>query len=308
MMRLAAPWSLALLVALVPLFLVWWLARRRPAAVRHADLSLLAGAPAGWRVRLRHLPRVLRVAFLVLAAAALARPQAGVRQEEVTTHGVDIVVALDRSGSMRALDLDPDRLTVAKSTIRAFADGRPADRLGLVAFSRDAYTACPLTLDHEALAAILGDIDFAQRDEDGTAIGLGLAAAVNRLRASDAESRVAVLVTDGVNNAGSIAPLTAAELAKQHDIKTYTIGIGTHGYARVPVTGPSGRRRVVPMAVEIDEKTLREIAAATGGRYFRAGATGELEKIFATIDELEKTEIVSTVHVAWSDRFEPLLF
>ncbi|MDQ7006413.1 MAG: VWA domain-containing protein [Acidobacteriota bacterium] len=307
MIRLHDPWALALLLALLPLFWLWWRQSRRPPALLHADLAPLEGAPGSWRIRLRHLPRVLRVLFLVLAAVALARPQYGVRNEEVTTHGVDIVIVLDRSGSMRALDLSPDRLTVARRTIRHFVLGRPTDRLGLIPFAREAYTACPLTLDHQALLALLEAVDFATPDEDGTAIGLGLAAGIARLQASDARSRVIILVTDGVNNAGAIAPMTAAELARKKGLRIYTIGIGTHGVARLPVQGPSGRWRVIPVPVEIDEQTLTRIAETTGGRYFRADEDGKLEQIFEIIDGLEKSEIRSRIHVAWSDRFEPWL-
>lgn len=304
MNRLASPWALAALLALLPLLALWWRASRRPPAILYSDLELPGPLPSTWRIRLRHLPRILRVAFFILAAIALARPQYGVRSEEVTTHGVDIVIVLDRSGSMRALDLTPDRLTVAKRTIKNFVDGRPHDRLGLVPFAGEAYTACPLTLDHTALLELLDAVDFATRDEDGTAIGLGLAAAVGRLDASDAKSRVIILVTDGVNNTGAIAPLTAAELARDKGMRVYTIGIGTHGSARLPVQGPSGRWRVIPVPVEIDEGTLRQIAKMTGGQYFRADENGKIEEIFSTIDGLERSEIKSRLHVAWTDRFE----
>ncbi len=307
MIRLASPLALLSLLALLPIFRAWWRQSRRPPALLWPDLSLLAAARPGWRSRLVHASRVLRVGFLVLAAIALARPQAGIRGEEVTTHGVDIVVVLDHSGSMRAMDLEPNRLEVARRTIREFTEGRPHDRLGLVVFARDAWTACPLTLDHDALLAILDEVDFARRGEDGTAIGLGLAAAVARLDASPAKSRVAILVTDGVNNAGEIAPETAAELAKSRGIRVYTIGIGTHGFAPMPVPLPGGGTVTRPMPVEIDEDTLRAIARETGGRYFRADRTGKMEEIFRTIDRLEKTEIHTKVYVAWSDRFEPWL-
>ncbi len=307
MTRLASPWALALLLTLLPLFWAWWRSSCRPPAVLYADLAICDGAPSTWRVRLRHLPRILRVAFLILATLALARPQAGIRSEEITTFGVDIVVVLDRSGSMRALDLTPDRLRVAKRTVREFVLGRKSDRIGLVPFAGEAYTACPLTLDHGALLTQIEDLDFAPREADGTAIGLGLAAAVNRLRISDAKSRVIILVTDGVNNAGPIAPLTAAEMAKDRVIRIYTIGVGTHGMARIPVRDHFGRQRVTTFPVEIDEQMLTRIAEMTGGRYFRADADGKLEEIFKTIDGMEKTEVVSKIHVAWSDRFEGLL-
>lgn len=307
MIRLGAPWALALLLALVPLLWLWRRGARRPPALLHGDLALLRAAPDTWRVRLRHLPRALRIAFLVLATLALAGPQAGLRREQVTTRGVDIVIVLDRSTSMRAMDLEPHRLAVAQRIIGAFVDGRPHDRHGLVAFAREAYTACPLTLDHGGFTRILGAVDFAERDEDGTAIGLGLAAAVNRLRASDASSRVVVLVTDGQNNAGEIAPPTAADLAAELGIRVYTIGVGTHGFAPMAFRDQWGRMTVRHVPVEIDEDALRDIAARTEGAYFRADSSGTLEEIFARIDELETSELTSTVHVDWSDRFEGLL-
>jgi len=307
MSRLASPASLAWIALLLPLAIWWYRSSRRPAAVLYSDLDLLRDAPAGWRVRLRHLPRLLRVLFIALAAVALARPQSGLRTEQLSTYGVDIVVALDHSGSMRAMDLEPNRLEVAKRTLARFVEGRPSDRLGLVVFAREAYTACPLTLDHTALLALSDAVGIAPREADGTAIGLGLAAAINRLKASDARSRVAIVLTDGVNNAGAIAPMTAARLAREVGIRVYTIGVGTHGHAPMPVTGPSGRTRIVPVPVEIDEEMLRAMARETGGRYFRATDNEALERIFETIDRLEKTERTSEIKVAWSDRFEPWL-
>lgn len=307
MMRLEAPWALALLALLLPLIWYWVRQRRRPPAVLHADLSGLADVPRTLRVRLRHLPRVLRVLFLVLAVLALARPQYGVRHETISTFGVDIVVVLDRSGSMRALDFEPNRLEAAKQTIENFVAGRPGDRIGLVAFAKESYTACPLTLDHTALSALADDIDFAAEGEDGTSIGLGLASAVNRLRKSDATSRVVILVTDGRNNAGSIAPETAAELAAEFDIRVYTVGVGTRGRVPMPVSDRFGRQQVVQVSVEIDEEALTRIAERTGGRYFRADEREKMEEIFSEIDRMEKTEVTSQVHVAWTDRFEGLL-
>lgn len=304
MMRLEAPWSLAALSVLIPLVWIWWRSRRNPPVVLFSTLSVLEGLRPSWRVRLAWVPRALRVAFLILAAVALSRPQAGLRSEDLITYGVDIMVVLDRSGSMQALDLKPNRLGVAKQTIQKFIEGRPGDRIGLVAFSREAYTACPLTLDHPAVSALVADIDFARQDEDGTAMGLGLAGAINRLRGSDAKSRIIVLVTDGINNAGSIAPLTAADLARQRGIKVYTIGVGTRGMAPMPVPDAHGRVTIIQVEAEIDEDMLTEVARVTGGRYFRADRAGKLEEIFATIDQMEKTEIKSTIHLDWSDRFE----
>ncbi len=304
MTRFASPWAFAALIVIIPLVYVWLRSRRRPPVLVHADLGPLAGVRPTWRVHLAALPRVLRVAFLILAVLALARPQFGLRSEQIKTFGVDIAIVLDRSSSMRALDLTPDRLGVAKRTIREFLLGRESDRAALVPFAREAYSASPLTLDHSSVLALVDELGFATRAEDGTAIGLGLAAAINRLGDSNATSKVVILVTDGVNNAGEIAPLTAAELAEGAGIKVYTIGVGTRGVARIPVQDPRGRWVVVDAPVEIDEETLQAIAARTGGRYYRADRDGKLEEIFSEIDTLEKTEIESTIHVDWSDRFE----
>jgi Ca-activated chloride channel family protein len=311
MMRFAEPWAFALL-ALVPLLLWWWWHNwRRGGGVRYPDLRIAGAAPATWRVRIAWLPRALRVLAIVLAVIALARPQAGTQKTDVTTEGVDVVLILDRSGSMMAMDFEPNRLGKAKEVMAAFVEGRPHDRIGLVAFAQASFTACPLTLDQSAVLTVLGGMDFAPPEESGTAIGLGLASAVNRLMESPAKSRVAVLVTDGVNNSGAIDPLTAADLAAQEEITVYTIGVGTQGHAPIPrvdrrgrlLRDPRGRLLTVPMPVEIDEVTLRDIAERTGGRYYRAADESDLERIFGEIDQLEKTEITSTIWVAWEDRF-----
>ena len=311
MIRFAQPWAFAALAALPLLLWWWWRSAKRGGGVRYSDLSLARQVRPTWRVHLAWLPRALRVLALMLSVLALARPQAGSEQSEVATEGVDVVLILDRSGSMQAMDFSPHRLGRAKQVMGQFVGGRPNDRVGLVAFAQTSFTACPLTLDHTALLAVLDDMDFAAPDESGTAIGLGLASAINRLIESPAKSRVAVLVTDGVNNAGPIDPLTAADLATQEKIKVYTIGVGTQGYAPVPrydmrgriARDAQGQILTAAMPVEIDEATLREVASRTGGSYYRATDAGDLERIFAEIDRLEKTEIKSTVWVAWEDRF-----
>jgi Ca-activated chloride channel family protein len=311
MIRFADPWALALL-ALVPLLLWWWWrARSSGGGIRYSDLRLAGTAPVTWRVRIAWLPRTLRILAIVLAVIALARPQAGTAKTDITTEGVDIVLILDRSGSMMAMDFPPNRLGKAKEVMSSFVEKRPNDRIGLVAFAQASFTACPLTLDHSAVLTVLAGMDFAPPGESGTAIGLGLASAVNRLKDSPAKSRVAVLVTDGVNNSGAIDPMTAADLAAQEKVTVYTIGVGTQGYAPVPrvdrlgrpLRDPQGRVVTAPMPVEIDEATLQEIAGKTQGRYYRATDGADLDRIFEEIDQLEKTEITSTVWVAWEDRF-----
>lgn len=311
MIRLESPWALAWIAVLIPLGWIWWRSARHPAAVLYGDLSLLRDAPRSLRVRLAWVPRALRIGFVLAAAVALARPQHGSRSESISSFGVDVMVALDRSGSMRALDFKPDRLGAAKRVVAAFIAGRPGDRIGLVEFASEAFTACPLTLDHNALQQIVAAVDIAPPEVQGTAVGLGLAAAISRLDAERAEpetmrqgSRVVILITDGENNSGAIDPETAADLARERGIKLYTIGVGTHGYAVLPIPRPDGGFEERPVPVEIDEQGMTRWANATGGRYFRATDDRALEQVLATIDQLEKRELTSTRHVSWADRFE----
>jgi len=306
--RFGAPWCLVLLPLAVAAAV--WMARRRARtdarlALPRASARRALGSSVWTRLD-RALPWV-RGLVLVLLVLALARPQAGERIESVTTFGVDVIVALDVSGSMRAEDFLPNRLEVARRTVSEFVDGRPQDRIGLVAFAANATTRCPLTQDHEMLEQFLAALDFAPPDLDGTAIGLGLATAVNRLRQSSAKSRVVVLATDGVNNRGQIGPRAAAEAARALGVKVYTIGVGSEGQAWIPVDlGPRGWQKVL-QPVEIDEELLGEIASATGGRYFRATDAGALREVFRTIDGLEKTEIESRVRVLYGELFPWLL-
>ena len=310
MLRLASPWFLALL----PLALGagWLLARRRAGSgdARFGLPRIGAVGPAArsaW-VRAELALPWMRGLILILFVLALARPQSGERLESVSTLGVDIALALDVSGSMRAEDFRPDnRLAVARATIDRFIAGRSGDRIGLVTFASLASTRCPLTQDHEMLRGFLEQVDFAPADQDGTAIGLGLATAVNRLRESTARSKVAVLLTDGVNNAGQVGPEAAAEAAHALGVKVYTIGVGSEGPVPIPIDlGPLGRR-IMTQDIEIDEKLLRHLAEATGGQYFRATDPQALEAVFKTIDALEKTEIESRVRVLYSELFPLVL-
>ncbi len=309
MFRFASPWLLVLLPAAAAA--AWVMARRRLRSdarlllPRAGQLAALVGNP--W-VRMEKVLPWLRGFCLVLIVGALARPQAGSRQETVYTHGVDIVVALDISGSMRCEDFRPlNRLEVARRTVEAFIDGRPSDRIGLVVFSAVATTRCPLTLDHEMLEKFLGEVDFTPREEDGTALGLGLATAANRLRTSTARSKVIVLVTDGRNNRGQISPEMAADAAHALGVKVYTVGVGTEGEAPLPIEdGPFGKR-YISVREELDEPLLRSIASKTDGRYFRATDPQALRQVFSTIDSLEKTRIESRVRVLYSELFPRLL-
>jgi len=277
---------------------VWLLARRR-AGSGDARFGLpragaIGLASRGAWVRAERAMPWMRGLIVVLFVLALARPQSGERLESVSTLGVDIALALDVSGSMRAEDFKPDnRLAVARATIDRFIAGRTGDRIGLVSFASLAATRCPLTQDHEMLRGFLEQVDFAPADQDGTAIGLGLATAVNRLR--------------GVNNAGQVGPEAAAEAAKALGVKVYTIGVGSEGPVPIPIDlGPLGRR-VMTQDVELDEKLLRHIAEATGGQYFRATDPEALGAVFETIDGLEKTEIESRVRVLYSELFPLVL-
>jgi Ca-activated chloride channel family protein len=290
-MRLASPWLLLLLV-LVPLALPWRRRAAREAAVRYPSLAALrAVAPAG-AARRQAILWALRAAALALLAVAIARPQLGSTATRIYREGVDIVLALDVSGSMLAEDFTlggerVSRLAVTKAAVRDFVAARPEDRIGLVLFAARPYTQAPLTLDHGWL---LGNLERAEVGliEDGTAIGSALAAAVNRLRPSAAKSKVVVLLTDGQNNAGRVTPLTAAEAAAALGIKVYTVGAGTRGLAPYPVRDLFGNKVYRPVQVDIDEDTLKKIAAATGGRYFRATDTAGLREVYAEIDRAEK--------------------
>jgi len=291
-MRLASPWLL-LLAALIPLALRWSRAPARRAALRFPSLSVLRTAAPGGAARRRSLLIALRAVALLLIAAALTRPQLGSAATRVHREGVDVVLAVDVSGSMLAEDFTlgsarASRVEVVKSVVKDFVAARPEDRIGLVLFAARPYTQCPLTLDHGWL---LQNLERAKVGmiEDGTAIGSALATAVNRLRPSTARSKFIVLLTDGENNAGRITPQTAADAAATLGIKVYTVGTGTRGMAPYPAQDFFGNKVYRPMPVDIDEDTLKKIATATGGRYFRATDTASLREIYADIDRAEKT-------------------
>lgn len=263
----------------------------KEAALRFSSLSLVKDAAGKRSVFRRIVPAVLRFSALVFLALALMRPQTGTGEEKSTQQVVDIMISLDVSGSMATLDFQPDnRLVAAKLEAKRFIEERKSDRIGLVIFAGESFTQCPLTIDHKAILALLDQIQIGMV-EDGTAIGLGLANAVNRLKNSEAKSKVVVLLTDGVNNAGKIDPITAAGLAAQYKIKVYTIGVGKEGFAFLPVKDPVFGTRLLKVQTEIDEKLMGDIARKTGGRYFRAQDSRALRDIFREIDRLEKTEI-----------------
>lgn len=241
------------------------------------------------RTYLRHILFSLRVIAVTLIILVLARPQSTDDFQNVSTEGIDIVLALDISGSMLARDFRPDRLEASKDVATEFISGRPYDRMGLVVFSGESFTQCPLTTDHAVLINLMREIQSGMI-EDGTAIGMGLATAINRIKDSEAISKVIILLTDGVNNRGEIAPATAAGIAKSYGIRVYTIGVGTQGMAPYPVQTPYGLQ-YQNMPVEIDEAILREIANTTGGKYFRATDNDKLLQVYSEIDKLEKSKI-----------------
>ena len=301
MTRLAYPW-LALGLLLIPalIYLHWKLREKRPTLL-YSDLRPLSMLrPSIW-VRLSPMLFVLRMLALSLVLIAIARPQAGARSEEVITEGVDILLAIDVSSSMKTEDFKPrNRLYVAKQVVAEFVRSRPHDRIGMVAFAARALTKCPLTIDHDILLTLLEDVRIGSI-EDGTAIGTAIATSVNRLRDSNAKSRIIILLTDGVNNRGEIDPLTAAELAKTFGIKIYAVGAGREGYAPYPFEDPVYGTVYQDVLVEIDEKTLEDIAKLTEGKYFRATDEKSLAKVYEEIDELEKTKIEQKEYVRYTE-------
>lgn len=260
-----------------------------------------------WRTWLHKLMPLLRMLSYIFIVAALARPQITLKEEEVKAEGIDIMMIMDLSSSMLAQDFRPDRLSVSKEVAKAFVDKREFDRMGLVVFAGESFTQCPLTTDHRVVKDFLDNLQCGLL-QDGTAIGMGLATAVNRLKDSESKSKVVILLTDGVNNAGYIKPITAAEIAEEFDIKVYTIGVGSMGQALSPVSRRSDGKYIFGMArVEIDEQLLREISKMTNGRYYRATNEESLTAIYDEIDKLEKTEIEVSTFKRYSEEFRRFL-
>ena len=275
-MHIAAPYYLWLLALIVPMIAYYvWRARQGGAAIQISTVEGVLRAPKSVRYYLRHLPFVLRTAAYALLVVALARPQGIEQNVRTSTEGIDIMLSIDVSGSMLARDFKPDRITAAKEVAASFISDRVGDRLGLVVFAGEAFTQSPLTTDQSTLQTLLARIRSGLI-EDGTAIGNGLATAINRLRESEAKSKVIILLTDGINNRGEIAPMTAAEIARAQGIRVYTIGVGSRGTAPYPAVDMFGNMTFINQKVEIDEKTLTEIARLTGGRYFRASVKEKL--------------------------------
>ena len=295
------------ILALVPLVILWYVLRhkKQEASMQFSDTNGFAQLPKTWKAYLRHLLFALKMAALALLIVALARPQSSSTNSTSNIEGIDIVMAMDVSGSMLARDLKPDRLTAAKNVASDFVKGRPGDRMGLVILSGETFTQVPLTTDHGVMLNMLAEMKNGLI-EDGTAIGDGLATAISRLKDSEAISKVVILLTDGLNNAGSVDPYTAAEIAKLYGIRVYTIGVGSYGTAPYPVQTPFGTQ-IQQMKVEIDEKLLTQVANSTGGKYFRATSNQKLDEVYQEIDKLERSKIEVTEFRRLHEEFYPLV-
>lgn len=304
--KFAWPWVLWLLLVVPALAYWYWTSgKKRRGSLTISTTGALAAAKKSIRARLIHLPFVLRLLSISALILALARPRSHFDQEQVQGEGVDIILTLDVSGSMLAQDFSPNRLEAAKEVAINFVDSRKTDRVGVVIFSGESFTLVPLTTDKNVLKNQLQTIQSGLL-EDGTAIGSGLATSADRLRSSTSKSKVVILLTDGENNGGQIPPVTAKEIAKNLGIKVYTIGVGSEGYAPIPVQDGAGRVRMQREKVNIDEKLLTEIATETGGRYFRVADNEALTRVYSEIDQLEKSTIEVTSLRQYTERYRPL--
>lgn len=297
------------LLLLLPLAILWYFFTRREQMATVKLSSSKAFSASHWLTKLKPFLFLLRLLALASIITALARPQTeDISTRTKTTKGIDIVMAIDVSSSMLARDLKPNRLAALKEVAADFIKKRPNDRIGLVAYAGESYTKTPITSDKSIVLGALKDIKYGQL-EDGTAIGMGLATSVNRLKESKAISKIIILLTDGVNNSGFIEPQTAADLAVEYDIKTYTIGLGTNGNALTPISYKrDGSFQYGMRQVEIDEKLLQDIAEVTGGKYFRATDNEKLEEIYNEINKLEKTEIEEFKYYKYEEKFRPWVF
>jgi len=301
--KFAYPWVLYFLL-IIPVIMIWYFQRGNRTAGSFT-ISSIKQLPPGrsWKVTLRHIPFFFRMLAFACIIVALARPQTRNDEELVSGEGVDIILSIDVSGSMLAQDLTPNRMEAAKEVAGSFVDSRPTDRIGIVIFSGESFTLTPLTTDKQILKSQIYNIQSGLL-EDGTAIGMGLATSVERLRGSKAKSKVVILLTDGENNGGFIDPNTAKELAKSVGVKVYTIGVGTDGYAPVPVQVPGGIT-MQREKVNIDEKLMTQIATETGGKYFRAKDNESLKNIYREIDKLEKSRIEVSALKRFNEKFFP---
>lgn len=296
-----------LLLLIIPLLIVFQIFydKKQYPNIHYSQLSPFESFTKSWKVKLRLLPNCIRYLVLTLLIIAIARPQSYLSKDEMNVEGVDIVVALDISGSMLAEDFKPNRLEAAKEVAKDFMQGRLTDNIGLVVFSGEAFTQCPPTTDHRMLLELTSKVESGII-EDGTAIGDGLATAINRMKDTKTKSKTIILLTDGVNNMGAIDPLTAAEIAKEHKMRVYTIGIGKIGMAPYPFQTPFGKQ-YQNVEVNIDEPLLKEIAKTTGGKYFRSTDKNSLQTIFKEIDNMEKSIIDVSSYKMKKDRALPFL-
>lgn len=292
---------------ILPLMALFYFVRqnKQDPEIQVSSLSSFEQTGTPWRLVFMHIMTIVKLMGLGLLIVALARPQSVDSWSETSTEGIDISLCIDISGSMQAMDLTPNRLEAAKDVASEFINGRPDDRFAIVAFSGESFTACPLTTDRAVAIQQLNGLKFGII-EDGTAIGMGLANSVNRLKDSDAVSRVVILLTDGVNNQGSIGPETAAEIASEFGVRVYTIGVGTHGMAPITQQTPLGPR-TVQMPVEIDEEILKNISDRTGGSYFRATDNKKLAEIYQEIDQMEKTILDTQDYSSREEEYFPFL-
>jgi len=304
-----ADWGFLFLLIFVPLIAFWYwkIGRKNEGALRYSSIKNILqvnNRRALYKVHSLYAARLLGIALLIMA---LARPQSGNTLREFTTEGIDIMLVLDISSSMQAIDFRPNRLEAAKSVAQKFIEGRQNDRIGLVVFAAESFLQCPLTIDYGVLKDLLNQVDIIEEKYDGTAIGMAIANATNRLRDSTAKSKIMILLSDGRNNAGEIDPRTAASMAAAFDIKIYTIGAGKLGQAPYPVTLPGGQVQYRLMDVEIDEALLKDVAAQTGGKYFRATDEKSLATIYDEISGMEKTEVKVHEFVNYYDLYHYFL-
>lgn len=304
-----ADWGILILLLFIPGLWIWYKKRgqRHEATIRYSSIrgiKELSGHRQKWKADVLF---GLKLAGLALLFLALARPQQGDTIREFSTEGIDIMMVLDISSSMRAIDFQPNRLEAAKSVAREFIEGRQADRIGLVVFAAESFLQCPLTIDYSVLKELLHQVDIIEEKFDGTAIGIAIANGVNRLRGSSAKSKIMILLSDGRNNAGELDPGTAAEMAEAFGIKIYTIGAGKLGQAPYPVQLPGGRIQHRLIDVEIDEDVLKGISSTTGGKYFRATDEAHLSSIYDEISEMEKTEVKVKEYINYHDLYPVFL-
>ena len=300
-----------LLILLVIPCIFWYVfrGRKRHAALFVPSTSMYGGLKKSWKHYLIHVPFVLEMISIVLLSLILARPQTTDRWQDTEIEGIDIMLCIDVSTSMLAEDLEPNRIEAAKEVAAEFINGRPNDNIGLTIFAGEAFTQCPMTVDHTVLLNMFQNVssDIAARGiiDDGTAIGMGLSNAISRLKDSQAKSKVIILLTDGSNNRGEVSPLTAAEIAKSYGIRVYTIGVGTNGKAPYPIQGAFGKQ-YISVAVEIDENVLRQIAQTANGQYYRATSNSKLKEVYEEIDKLERTKMQVKEFSKNQEEYQPL--